>query len=349
MREEPFCAYDDGVVRPFARIPSIVLVVLVTVGTASASLAAGDSAKESAGEARAHFKQGRTHYQLGEYRKALDEFKAAYLLKQDASFLYNIAQCHRQLGELSDAVKMYASYLREAPEAANRTEVERQIRELKAAIEQQRQQEAQAAAAAPSPTAVPTGEASATLPTAVPAPPVPVPTVVPAPPVEVPKDAELEVIARPPEANILVNHISVGMHGPVKLRLPPGLYSVSLEREGFRGAEGAVTLIAGDHTAVAGDLTRVKTHGWRSLGTTFVVLGALAETGGIVGHILANRRFAGTDDFNRFATLEKIGQGVAIGSATLAITCYVLDWALNRGNVNPGPPSLLLPASRETP
>ncbi len=124
---------------------------------------------------------------------------------------------------------------------------------------------------------------------------------------------------------------------------------MALEREGFRGAEGAVTLIAGDHTSVAGNLARVKTHGWRKLGTTFVVLGVLGEAGGIVGHILANRRFAGTDEFNRFATMEKIGQGVAIGSATLAITCYVLDWALNRGNVDPGPPSLLLPASQETP
>jgi len=30
---------------------------------------------------------------LGEYREALDQFKEAYRLKQDPSFLYNIAQC----------------------------------------------------------------------------------------------------------------------------------------------------------------------------------------------------------------------------------------------------------------
>jgi hypothetical protein len=44
-------------------------------------------------------------------------------------------------------------------------------------------------------------------------------------------------------------------HGPPKLRLPPGLYSVALEREGFRGAKGAVTLVAGDHTTLTGTLT----------------------------------------------------------------------------------------------
>jgi len=49
----------------------------------------------------------------------------------------------------------------------------------------------------------------------------------------------------------------------VRLRPAAGLYSVALEREGFRGAEGAVTLIfAGDHAALAGTLTETKTHVW---------------------------------------------------------------------------------------
>jgi tetratricopeptide (TPR) repeat protein len=82
--------------------------------------------------AKAHYKLGRTHYQLGEYREALKEFKEAYRLKQDPSFLYNIAQCHRQLREYSEAIKLYGNYLGEAPDADNRDEVERQIRELKA-------------------------------------------------------------------------------------------------------------------------------------------------------------------------------------------------------------------------
>ena len=47
------------------------------------------------------------------------------------------------------------------------------------------------------------------------------------------RTTQLEVISDPPEANILVNHISMARRGPAKLRLPPGLYSVALEREGF--------------------------------------------------------------------------------------------------------------------
>ena len=109
---------------------------------------------------------------------------------------------------------------------------------------------------------------------------------------DVPGEAELEVIPDPLQANILVNHISVATRGPVKLRLPPGLYSVALEREGFRSAEGAVTLVGGDHAALAGTLTETKTHGWNGLGHAFVVLGVLSEAVAIAAHVEANRKIA---------------------------------------------------------
>ena len=151
------------------------------------------------------------HYQLGEYREALKEFKEAYRLKQDPSFLYNIAQCHRQLREYSEAIKLYGNYLREAPDADNRDEVERQIRDLKAAAEKQRQEQASAppvavpepirpltpvpAAAAPGPTAATPGPAAGA---AVPASPIPSASAGPAG-LDGARDAQPEVIADPPE------------------------------------------------------------------------------------------------------------------------------------------------------
>jgi hypothetical protein len=45
--------------------------------------------------------------------------------------------------------------------------------------------------------------------------------------------------------------------------------------------------------------------------------------------------------------MEKVGQGVAISAAVLAVACYVGDWLVNRGNVDPGPPALLQPMSPE--
>ena len=299
------------------------------------------------------------HYQLGEYREALKEFKEAYRLKQDPSFLYNIAQCHRQLREYSEAIKLYGNYLREAPDADNRDEVERQIRDLKAAAEKQRQEQASAppvavpepirpltpvpAAAAPGPTAATPGPAAGA---AVPASPIPSASAGPAG-LDGARDAQLEVIADPPEANILVNHISVSRRGPAKLRLPPGLYSVALEREGYRGAEGAVTLVAGDHTKLVGTLTETKTHGWRTLGFGLLVLGAASEAGGIYSHVEANNNRAGSADFNTYASWEKWTQGVAISAAVLAAASFVVDWAVNRDKADPGPPNPLLPAPPE--
>jgi hypothetical protein len=352
------------------------LLAVLVVSLASVVASEGKAAEKTgsaAATAKACFKRGRTHYQLGEYREALKEFKEAYRLRPDASFLYNIAQCHRQLGEISDAIKLYGSYLREAPDAANRAEVERQIRELKATAEKQQQQEpASAAPAAPlqpgSPEPVSPLPSAAALPSTTPPAPAAAAAPAPAPPAglagsaairayasapmvarapDVP--AELEVIPDPSEANILVNHIAVATHGPVKLRLPPGLYSVALEREGFRSAEGAVTLVGGDHARLAGTLTETRTHGWNGLGHTFVVLGVLSEAVAIAAHVEANRKVSGSSDFNKWSAAETWSQVGAITTLTLAVTCYVVDWLVNRDKIDPGPPSMLLPAAKETP
>ncbi len=331
----------------------------------------------AAATAKACYKRGRTHYQLGEYREALKEFKEAYRLRPDASFLYNIAQCHRQLGELADAIKLYSSYLREAPDAANRAEVERQIRELKAAAEKQQQQEQASVlpvtslapkspepispplSAVAAPATLPPAPATAALPSPAPAPApfagpaggAAVSASAPVPPrsPDLPKESELEVIPDPPEANILVNHISVATRGPVKLRLPPGLYSVALEREGFRGAEGAVTLVPGEHTTLAGTLTETSTHGWNGLGHFFVVMSALSGAVAIAAYVEANRKTAGSSDFDKWATTENWTVAAAFTMLASAVACYVVDWAVNRDKVEPGPPGLLAPPAKETP
>ena len=54
-----------------------------------------------AAQARVHFDRGRTFFDVDEYRKAIAEFKAAHIEKPDPAFLYNIAECHRRLGEAS--------------------------------------------------------------------------------------------------------------------------------------------------------------------------------------------------------------------------------------------------------
>lgn len=80
--------------------------------------------------AKTHSTRGTTLYNLGRFSEALAEYEAAYLSIQDPPFLFNIAQCHRKMGSNKDALDSYRSYLRVAPAAPNRAEVQKRISEL---------------------------------------------------------------------------------------------------------------------------------------------------------------------------------------------------------------------------
>lgn len=80
---------------------------------------------------------GTSHYNLSEWRAALDDFREAYRLKPDNAFLFNIAQCQRQLGMYHDAANSYRAYRREG----GTNDVEKLIADMDAAAERQRQHE----------------------------------------------------------------------------------------------------------------------------------------------------------------------------------------------------------------
>jgi tetratricopeptide (TPR) repeat protein len=54
-----------------------------------------------------------SHYNLSEWQPALDDFREAYRLKPDPAFLFNIAQCHKQLQHYREAANFYRAYRRE--------------------------------------------------------------------------------------------------------------------------------------------------------------------------------------------------------------------------------------------
>jgi len=80
--------------------------------------------------ARAHSQEGDSYYKLEKYGNAITEYEQAYLAKPDPSFLYNIAQCHRLMGQGAEAIKFYRRFLKDAPAAANRAVAEKHIRDL---------------------------------------------------------------------------------------------------------------------------------------------------------------------------------------------------------------------------
>ena len=106
----------------------VVAVVVPLVGSVSEARA------DKKSEAREFFQEGSRQYDLGEYNEALKAFKSAYLKLEDPIFLFNIAQCHRQLGQKLEAVKFYRTYLRKVPSAETRPQVEKIVADLEASI-----------------------------------------------------------------------------------------------------------------------------------------------------------------------------------------------------------------------
>jgi tetratricopeptide (TPR) repeat protein len=138
------------------------------------SIAHGNPPSESA----VQFEKGKAAYRLGEFDEAIAAFREGYRLKADPVFLYNIALAHRGKEDFEKAIFFYQSYLREAPDAANRVAVEAKIAELQRAVgEKQR--------AAESPPKTPLAPDA----------PVPEPRVVEPPPSPPPKNRRRWVIA----------------------------------------------------------------------------------------------------------------------------------------------------------
>lgn len=100
---------------------------------------AEETAPATPGEqAREHARQGRLHYQLGRFDQALEEYAAAYELDPVPALLFNIGQCHRQLGNHERAIFFYEGFLRDSPDAPNRATVESLLEESRAELARQR-------------------------------------------------------------------------------------------------------------------------------------------------------------------------------------------------------------------
>jgi tetratricopeptide (TPR) repeat protein len=110
-----------------------ILAVIILVGSLCTSAWAEN--KEIAREA---FHQGTLQYDLGEFKAALANFKKAYLNYEDPAFLFNIAQCQRQLGDKAEALRTYRVFLMKVPSSRQRPQVEKIINDLQAAIEQEK-------------------------------------------------------------------------------------------------------------------------------------------------------------------------------------------------------------------
>jgi len=88
----------------------------------------------AAAQAREYFERGEAFFKLEKYKEALEQYEQGYLAKADASFLYNIAQCHRLMGDKPAALRFYKRFLNEATHVPNRPIVEQHIKELESSL-----------------------------------------------------------------------------------------------------------------------------------------------------------------------------------------------------------------------
>jgi tetratricopeptide (TPR) repeat protein len=186
---------------------SALLVAALSLPLAGPALAAGKAGKPSKAvekQVRQLYGAAQKAYDLGRFEEALKGFSDAYALKDLPGFLFNIAQCHRNLGNYERAKFFYNRYLDLSPKRPkNAAQVEallakveeklaeeearlRREAEDRAAAQRAREMEEQRraeeerkakAAAALVPAAVPVVPSAPPVPAAVPA-----PAVTPSPP-----------------------------------------------------------------------------------------------------------------------------------------------------------------------
>ena len=94
-------------------------------------------------------------YDVGHFDQALELYTKAYERYPKPALLFDIGQCHRQLGHHERAVFFFQGYLRGQPEAANREMVEKFIAESQQKLDAQRAAASSAAAPAPASGAAP--------------------------------------------------------------------------------------------------------------------------------------------------------------------------------------------------
>lgn len=89
----------------------VALVLALAPPSVHAASLNGGASPSPETQARARFSEGNIAYDLAEFQKALDAYTEAYRLVPLPGFLFNIAQCHRQLGHAERAAFFYRRYL----------------------------------------------------------------------------------------------------------------------------------------------------------------------------------------------------------------------------------------------
>lgn len=117
----------------------ISMVVTGGVALAQGSGKAGSLTDDQKRRIKEHYEKANRYYLIGKYPEAIVEFEAAYLIGADPVMIFNIAQSYRLNNQPEEAARFYRNYLRSAPDASNRAEVEKKIADMDKRAAEKRQ------------------------------------------------------------------------------------------------------------------------------------------------------------------------------------------------------------------
>src|SRR5262245_38147581 len=114
---------------------SVVIVVALLLGGVGTVAAKKPDPKEAA---RAIVQKADRLYKLASYQEALEQYSSAYELYPAPGLLFNIGQCHRNLGNYERAVYFFEAYLKEEPKGAGASMAKQLLKESRASLAEQK-------------------------------------------------------------------------------------------------------------------------------------------------------------------------------------------------------------------
>lgn len=130
------------------RFVALLAPLFLLAAPASAANPSPQALKEALKEARKLTGDATVEYNVGRFDEALVLYTKAYERYPKPVLLFDLGQCHRQLGHYERALFFFQGYLRGQPNAPNRALVEKFIDDSQKQLDAQRATEAAAEAAA---------------------------------------------------------------------------------------------------------------------------------------------------------------------------------------------------------
>lgn len=124
------------------RTSATILVLAVLTLTPESAHAAAPAATEQRDPAEAkaraqkHFERGIAAYKEGRFKDAIDAFLDAHREYPSPTLSFNTARAYEKMGDSTGALRFYREYLRQSPDASDKTAVEASIAELEAKLQQ---------------------------------------------------------------------------------------------------------------------------------------------------------------------------------------------------------------------